>query len=77
MKERKLTWLEHLACRVMGNLKYNEDGAFYKCRRNDMILNLAWLLLGGRDPIDFACNLLVSSGGFDENEVKEDFENLR
>lgn len=77
MKEQKLTWLERLACRVMGNLKYNEDDAFYKCRRNDMILNLAWLLLGGRDPIDFACNLLVSSGDFDENELKEDFENLR
>lgn len=77
MKERKLTWLDHLACRVMGDLKYNKDGAFYKCWRNDMILNIARLLLGGRDPIDFACNLLVYSGGFDETEVKENFENLR
>lgn len=56
--EKNLTWLERKACLLMSYLKYNEDDQFYKCRFNDMILNVACVLLGGRNPIDFAIKVV-------------------
>lgn len=54
---KKFTWLERNACLVLSYLKYKDDG-YYKCRFNDMILNIARVLLGGRDPIDYMCIVL-------------------
>ena len=55
--KKHLTWLERKACLLMSHLKYNEDDQFYKCCFNDIILNAACVLLGGRNPIDFAINV--------------------
>lgn len=72
----KMTWLEAITCRVLGCLRYDADENFYKCRHNDMVLALARVLLGGRDPLDFA-RLTLEEAGLDMNDVAEQFERLR
>lgn len=45
---------EKLACKILSHLKYSKVlGKFYKCGKNDFILQMAKILLHGEDPVDF------------------------
>lgn len=58
MEKKSITFMEEMACRVLSCLRYNENNEFYKCWQNDLILDIAWIILGGRNPIDFIIWLL-------------------
>lgn len=58
MEKKSITFMEKMACRVLSRLRYNENDEFYKCWQNDLILGIAWVILGGRNPIDFIIWLL-------------------
>lgn len=51
--EKKLTFREKLACKVLSLLRWNEKDEFYKCNWNDSILAIAAWILKGRNPVEF------------------------
>ena len=66
---------EKLACKVLSHLKYSKVLAkFYKCKKNDFILQTAKILLHGEDPINFIIKVLNVN---DEEIMEAGLEDLQ
>ena len=67
-----ITFKERLTCKVMSHLAYNKTtDCFYRCWRNDRIMDIAAYLLKDQeisDPVEFAATVVTMSNGYFDPE---------